>query len=77
MILVLVDHDRGEIDPLSLRALTAARTLGHDVEAIVIGSDGVALAAIAGEYVQSFYTLHPMLQLPTTHLWHQGVPLKS
>ena len=50
MILVLVDHDRGEIDPLSLRALTAARTLGHDVEAIVIGSDGVALAAIAGEY---------------------------
>jgi len=50
MILVLLDHDRGEIDPLSLRALTAARKLGHDVEAIVIGSDGAALAAIAGEY---------------------------
>jgi electron transfer flavoprotein alpha subunit len=50
MILVLLDHDRGEIDPLSLRALTAARKLGHDVEAIVIGSDGAALAAVAGEY---------------------------
>ena len=31
MILVLVDHDRGELDPLSLRALTAARKLGQDV----------------------------------------------
>ena len=50
MILVLIDHDRGEIDPLSLRALTAARKLGQDVEAVVIGSDGAALATIAGEY---------------------------
>ena len=39
MILVLVDHDRGELDPLSLRALTAARKLGQDVEAVVIGKD--------------------------------------
>lgn len=50
MILVLIDHDRGEIDPLSLRALTAARNLGHDVEAVAIGSEGNALAAIVGEY---------------------------
>ena len=50
MILVLIDHDRGVIDPLSLRALTAARKLGHDIEAVVIGSDGTGLAAIAGEY---------------------------
>ncbi|MSO43414.1 MAG: electron transfer flavoprotein subunit alpha/FixB family protein [Candidatus Planktophila sp.] len=50
MILVLVDHDRGEIDPLSLRALTSAHKLGHDVEAIVIGNDGAALANIVGEY---------------------------
>ena len=50
MILVLIDHDRGEIDPLSLRALTAACKLGHDVEAIVIGGDGAALAEIVGEY---------------------------
>jgi len=50
MILVLIDHDRGELDPLSLRALTAARALGQDVEAVVIGSEGAALAGIVGEY---------------------------
>ena len=50
MILVLIDHDRGEIDPLSLRTLTAARKLGHEIEAVVIGSDGTALADIVGEY---------------------------
>ena len=50
MILVLVDHDRGELDQLSLRALTAARKLGQDVEAIIIGKEGTALAGIVGEY---------------------------
>ena len=50
MILVLVDHDRGELDQLSLRALTAARKMGQDVEAIVIGKEGAALAGIVGEY---------------------------
>ena len=50
MILVLVDHDRGELDQLSLRALTAARKLGQDVEAIVVGKEGAALAGIVGEY---------------------------
>lgn len=50
MILVLIDHDRGEIDPLSLRALTAARKLGHGVEAVAIGSEGASLAGIVGEY---------------------------
>jgi len=50
MILVLVDHDRGELDQLSLRALTAARKLGHDVEAVVVGKEGTALAGIVGDY---------------------------
>ena len=50
MILVLVDQDRGELDQLSLRALTAARKLGQDVEAVVIGKEGSALAGIVGEY---------------------------
>jgi len=50
MILVLIDHDRGELDPLSLRALTAARALGQDVEAVAIGSDAAGLAGIVGEY---------------------------
>jgi electron transfer flavoprotein alpha subunit len=50
MILVLVDQDRGELDQLSLRALTAARKLGQDVEAVVIGKEGAALAGVVGEY---------------------------
>jgi electron transfer flavoprotein alpha subunit len=49
MILVLVDHDRGTIDPLSLRAITAARKLTDQVEAIVVGKDGAQVAQeIAG-----------------------------
>jgi len=56
VILVLVDHDRGVIDPLSLRALTAARKLSGDVQAVVIGKDGAKVAADVGEY--GAQTLH-------------------
>jgi len=59
MILVLVDHDLGELDPLSLRALTAAGKLSGDVQAVVIGAIGESstnLADIVGEYGAS--TLH-------------------
>ncbi len=63
MILVLLDHDRGEIDPLSLRAITAARSLGHDIEVVAIGSAGASLALIAGEYGAKVLHLavHPLL----------------
>lgn len=50
MILVLVDHDRGELDPLSLRAITAACKLEASVEAVVIGKEGAGLAEIVGQY---------------------------
>ena len=50
MILVLVDHDLGELDPLSLRAITAARKLSGDVQAVVIGNDGSKLTGVVGEY---------------------------
>lgn len=49
MILVLVDHDLGELDPLSLRAITAARKLVGDVQAVVIGEAGADLARVVGE----------------------------
>jgi electron transfer flavoprotein alpha subunit len=64
MILVLVDHDRGELDQLSLRALTAARKLGHDVEAVVVGKEGAALAGIVGEYGAK--TLHVAVHASVT-----------
>jgi len=60
MILVLVDHDRGELDQLSLRALTAARKLGQDVEAIVIGKKAQHLLASSVNTVQRSYTLQLM-----------------
>ena len=40
MILVLVDHDRGVLDPTSLQALTAARALDTDVDVLVVGATG-------------------------------------
>jgi electron transfer flavoprotein alpha subunit len=50
MILVLIDHDLGELDPLSLRAITAARKLTDDVQAVAIGEAGANLASAVGEY---------------------------
>ncbi|MCX6430608.1 MAG: electron transfer flavoprotein subunit alpha/FixB family protein [Actinobacteria bacterium] len=50
MILVLVDHDLGELDPLSLRAITAARRLSDDVEAVVIGDAGRSVAEVIGNH---------------------------
>ncbi len=55
MILVLVDHDRGVLDPLSLRALTAARKLSADVQAVVIGRDGAKVIKEVGEYGASTF----------------------
>ena len=50
MILVLVDHDRGTLDPLSTRALTAARKIDSDIQAVVIGKDGGAVASEVGKF---------------------------
>lgn len=50
MLLVLVDHDRGTLDPLSTRALTAARTIDSDVQAVVIGASGASVAAEVGKF---------------------------
>ena len=64
MILVLLDHDRGEIDPLSLRALAAARKLSSDVQAVAIGAEGNQLATIAGEHgaTHLHLAIHPELR---------------
>ena len=50
MILVLVDHDRGVLDPLSTRALTAARKIDSDMHAVVIGGAGSAVADEVGKF---------------------------
>lgn len=50
MLLVLVDHEHGVIDPLSTRALTAARSIDADLQAVVIGADGAAVASEVGKF---------------------------
>jgi electron transfer flavoprotein alpha subunit len=40
MILVIADHDRGELDPIVLQALTCARGLDDRVDVLVCGAAG-------------------------------------
>ena len=60
-VLVLVDHDRGAIDELTLQAFTAARTLGT-VEAAILG-DYESLAPTVAEYGAATVHVitHPLL----------------
>ena len=54
MVLVLVDHDHGQLDELSLQAVTYGRQLadgnGEPLEALVVGADGRGIASALGEY---------------------------
>ena len=50
MILVYIDHDRGVLDELSLQAVTAARGLDVDVQAVMVGADAATAAARLGEF---------------------------
>lgn len=50
MILVHVDHDRGAIDPVSLQALTFARSLDPEVHAVVCGTGATATVADLAEH---------------------------
>jgi electron transfer flavoprotein alpha subunit len=47
MILVHIDHDRGVVDPVSLQALTFARRLDSDVQAVVAGDAAPFTAELA------------------------------
>jgi electron transfer flavoprotein alpha subunit len=52
MVLVLVEHQNGQIDELSLQALTLARELaaGEPVEAVLVGEGGRDASALLGAY---------------------------
>ena len=60
MVLVLVEHDRGVLNELSLQALTLGRELGAAVgepfEALIVGSDAAGLVADAAAHGAS--TVH-------------------
>jgi len=67
VVLVVVDHDHGQLDELSLQALTFGRRLagdlGQPLEALVVGEDGRAVAAGLGGYgvATAHLALHPGL----------------
>lgn len=49
-VLVVIDHDRGEVAPAMFEALTAARGLDGDVEALVMGEGADVAATQLGAY---------------------------
>jgi len=67
MALVIVDHDRGTLDELSLQAVTFARGLaeqaGESLDALVVGEAGRDATSSLGEYgVQTVHLgVHPGL----------------
>jgi len=50
MIIVYVDHDRGEIDPLAFQVVSAARNLDSDVHALVVGNNAEKCADELGNF---------------------------
>jgi electron transfer flavoprotein alpha subunit len=54
--LVLVEHDRGAVSPATFEALTAARSLGSEIEALTIGD--AADAAVADLAAYGVTTVH-------------------
>lgn len=50
MILVYVDHDRGEIDPLASQVVTMAKSLDDDVQAVIVGSNAEKCADELGKF---------------------------
>jgi electron transfer flavoprotein alpha subunit len=49
-VLVVVEHDRGTLSTASLEALTAARGIDVDVQALTLGSSADALAPVLAAY---------------------------
>jgi electron transfer flavoprotein alpha subunit len=56
MILIYVDHDRGELDPLALQVVSAARGLDDDVQAVIVGPNAEkCVDELAGVGVRTVY----------------------
>jgi len=50
MILIYVDHDRGEIDPLAAQVATMARSIDSDVQAVIVGANAEKCADELAKY---------------------------
>jgi electron transfer flavoprotein alpha subunit len=74
-VLVVVEHDRGAIAPAALEALTAARALGDQIDALTIGEAADPLAAQLADYgVATVHQAHdPMLADYGPEAWGEVV----
>jgi len=77
MILVIADHDLGTLDPLSLQALTAARSLDADVHVLLAaGADDDAIAALRSHGAQVIHLAsHPDVSDYTPRALARGATL--
>jgi len=75
VILGLVEHDRGELEPLSLEMLTFARRLAGPLEAVLIGEEARPIAEHLGAYGVSKVHLveHPGLDEYAPEAWAESV----
>jgi len=75
VILVFVEHDRGEVDPLSLETVTFARRLVMPVEAVLIGEMGPPPVEQLHAYgVSAVHTVeHPRLGDYAPDAWAESV----
>lgn len=75
MILVLVEHDRGKLNELSLQALTFARQLGDALQVVLVGEAGRSLVPrLAGYGVDVVHLAQePRLEEYAPAAWAQCV----
>ncbi|RMH78487.1 MAG: electron transfer flavoprotein subunit alpha/FixB family protein [Actinomyces sp.] len=75
MALVVVDHDRGRLDPATLEAVTFARGVDEPVEALVAGRlDDEGVAALARHGVETLHRLqHELLADYGPETWGAAV----
>jgi electron transfer flavoprotein alpha subunit len=73
-VLVVIEHDRGDIAPASLEALTACRHLGLTMVAAVCGGTDALSAACAGYGATEVVDLvHPLLSDYGPEAWGEAV----
>ena len=74
-VLVVVEHDRGTVSPAAFEALTAARGLGDQIDALTIGESADGLAAQLAAYgVATVHQAHdPLLADYGPEAWGEVV----
>jgi electron transfer flavoprotein alpha subunit len=75
VILGLVEHDRGELEPLSLEMLTFARRLDGPLHAVLVGAEARPIAEHLAAYgvSKAYLVEHPRLDDYASEAWAESV----